>query len=80
MEGPARKMCSTPCQENGAIYGGNSKLFVYGLDAINVKNLVLEMNSVNGSLAAVVTHADNLGPVKDVFDTTVVAAYLRQSV
>lgn len=75
--GPARTFCSTDCQENGAIYEGNSKLFIYGIDTINIENLVLEGS--DGKLVPVVTHKDNQGAVHDVFQTAIVAAYLRQS-
>src|SRR5262245_51308392 len=77
--GPSRTFCSTDCQDNGAIYEGNSKLFVYGIDTVNVKNLVLEHEPGTDSLSAIVTHADNRGAVHDVFNTAVVAAYLKQS-
>jgi len=76
--GPSRTFCSVDCQDNGAIYENNSKLSIYGLDTINVKNLVLERR--DGKLTEVVTHADNQGGTFDVFKTAVVAAYLRQSV
>ncbi len=72
--GPARTFCSTDCQDNGAWYEGNSKLFAYGVNSINVKNGVLE-----GPSKPVVVHAANQGAVHDVFQTSVVAAYLRQS-
>jgi len=75
--GPARTFCSTDCQDNGAIYEGNSKLFIYGIDTINVKNLVSE--GTGTSLTPIVTHRDNQGAIHDVFQTAVVAAYLRQS-
>ncbi|KAK0644443.1 glycoside hydrolase family 55 protein [Cercophora newfieldiana] len=75
--GPSRTFCSVDCQDNGAIYEGNSKLFIYGLDTINVKNLVLEGR--NDKLTNAVTHADNQGGSFDVFKMAVVAAYLRQS-
>jgi glucan 1,3-beta-glucosidase len=77
--GPSRTFCSTDCQDNGAIYEANSRLFVYGLEAINVKNLVLEPDTGGATLSAIVTHDDNRGSVHDVFSTSVVAAYLRQS-
>ncbi|CAK7200150.1 hypothetical protein SEUCBS139899_002840 [Sporothrix eucalyptigena] len=75
--GPARTFCSADCQDNGAWYEGNKRLFVFGLDTINVKNLVLEGTGPT-SLAATVTHADNRGAVHDVFNTAIVAAYLKQ--
>lgn len=76
--GPQRTFCSTDCQDNGALYDGNSKLFIYGIGTINVKNMVLE--SVSGvKKKVVVTHAANQGAKHDVFDTGVVAAYLGQS-
>ena len=77
--GPARTFCSTDCQDNGAIYEGNSKLFAYGIDTINVKNLILEGEPSIGNPSAAVTHAANQGAVHDVFRTALVAAYLRQS-
>jgi glucan 1,3-beta-glucosidase len=76
--GPARTFCSADCQDNGAIYEGNSKLFAYGISTINVKNLILEGEPPN-SLSAVATHAANQGAIHDVFQTALVAAYLRQS-
>ncbi|KAK1751241.1 glycoside hydrolase family 55 protein [Echria macrotheca] len=76
--GPARSFCSVDCQDNGALYTGNKKLFVYGVDTINVKTLVMERGE-GGKMVNVVTHADNLGSTFDVFKTAVVAAYLRQS-
>jgi glucan 1,3-beta-glucosidase len=75
--GPSRTLCSADCQDNGAIYQGNSKLFVYGIGAINVKNLVSE--SSGAGLNAIVTHTANQGSVHDIFQTAVVAAYLKQS-
>ena len=82
--GPARTFCSTDCQDNGALYEGNSKLFVYGLDTINVKNLVLrQLSSASigtSALSPVVAHADNRGAIHDVFSTAIVAAFLEQSV
>ncbi len=77
--GPSRTFCATDCQDNGAIYEGNSKLFIYGIDTINVKNPCLEVEPGSGSLSPVVTHIDNQGSVHDVFNTAVVAAYMRQS-
>jgi len=77
--GPSRTFCSVDCQDNGAIYEGNSKFFAYGIDTINVKNLILESGSSINSLSTVVTHAANQGNVHDVFQTAVVAAYLRES-
>jgi len=77
--GPARTFCSTDCQDNGAIYEGNSKFFAYGVDTINVKNLILEGKPGSDSLSAVVTHAANQGAIHDVFGTAIVAAYLSQS-
>ena len=77
--GPQRTFCSTDCQNNGAIYEGNSKLFAYGIDTINVKNLILEGDANKGGLTAVATHAANQGAIHDVFRTALVAAYLRQS-
>ncbi|KAH8894478.1 glycoside hydrolase family 55 protein [Thozetella sp. PMI_491] len=77
--GPSRTFCSTDCQDNGAIYEGNSRFFVYGLEAINVKNLVLEPEAGGTTISAIVTHDENRGSVHDVFSTSVVAAYLRQS-
>jgi glucan 1,3-beta-glucosidase len=81
--GPARTFCSTDCQDNGGLYQGNSKLFVYGIGTINVKNLVSESVSGTGSgsesLNSIATHAANQGAVHDVFQTAIVAAYLKQS-
>jgi len=75
--GPARTLCSIDCQDNGGLYQGNSKLFVYGIGSINVKNLVSE--SAGTGLSAIVTHAANQGSVHDIFQTAVVAVYLKQS-
>jgi glucan 1,3-beta-glucosidase len=75
--GPSRTLCSVDCQDNGAIYQGNSKLFVYGIGSINVKNLVSEV--AGSGLNSIVTHTANQGAVHDIFQTAVVAAYLRQS-
>ena len=74
--GLVRTLCSVDCQDNGGLYQGNSKLFVYGFGSINVKNLVFE--SVGTGLSAIVTHAANQGFVYDIFQTAVVAAYLTQ--
>jgi glucan 1,3-beta-glucosidase len=75
---PSRTLCSVDCQDNGAIYQGNSKLFLYGIGTINVKNLVSESTAAGG-LNSIVTHAANQGSVHDIFQTGVVAAYLKQS-
>ncbi|KAJ4367429.1 hypothetical protein N0V83_007011 [Neocucurbitaria cava] len=75
--GPQRTFCSTDCQDNGALYDGNTNLFAYGLSSINVKNLVSE--SGGGNLKAIATHAANQGAIHDVFQTAIIAAYLRQS-
>ncbi len=81
--GPQRTFCAADCQDNGALYAGNERLFAYGIGTINVKNLILEEKTagsgVGVKLTAVVTHADNQGAVHDVFQTAVVAAYLRES-
>ena len=75
--GPSRTFCSADCQDNGALYDGNSRLFVYGLDTINVKNLV--SSGGGATLSPLVTHAANPGAVHDVFNTALVAAYLKES-
>jgi glucan 1,3-beta-glucosidase len=75
--GPSRTLCSVDCQDNGAIYQGNSKLYVYGIGSINVKNLVSE--DTGSGLTSIVTHAANQGSLHDIFQTAVVAAYLKES-
>jgi hypothetical protein len=77
--GPSQNFCSTDCQDNGAIYQGNSRFFAYGVDTINVHNLVIELSPDGKSLTPIVTHEANQGNIHDIFLTAVVAAYLRQS-
>lgn len=77
--GPNRTFCSTDCQDNAVFYENNSKLFSYGITAINNANLVVETGPADNRYVAIATHADNEGIIKDVFNSGVVAAYLRQS-
>src|SRR3569833_1626224 len=77
--GPARTFCSTDCQDNGAIYEGNSNFFAFGVVLFFVLYLILEGKPGSDSLSAGVTHAANQGAIHDVFGTAIVAAYLSQS-
>jgi len=77
--GPSRSMCSTDCQDNAVFYENNSKLFSFGVSTINNKNLVLESGPNNSKYAVAVAHASTGAAVKDIFQTAVMAAYLRQS-
>jgi glucan 1,3-beta-glucosidase len=79
--GPSRTMCSTDCQDNAVMYEDNSKLYSFGVSTINNKNMVLEPTSGSGTskYAVVVARATNNAGVKDIFQTAVMAAYIRQS-
>lgn len=77
--GPNRSFCSTDCQDNAVFYENNSKLFSYGISAINNANLVVESGPGGNKYVAVAKHAGNEGIRKDVFNSGTVPAYLRQS-
>ena len=80
VSGPNRAFCKTDCQDNAVFYENNSKLFSYGVSTINNKVLVVESGPGGNRLKDVVTHTQNAAAKKDVvFDTAVMAAYLRQS-
>jgi glucan 1,3-beta-glucosidase len=77
--GPNRTFCSTNCQDNAVFYENNTKLFSYGIAAVNNANLIVETGPAGNKNVPIATLADNEGIIKDVFNTGVVAAYLRQS-
>lgn len=79
--GPTRAICTADCQENAALYEGNSRMHVYGFSTINSKNLILERSgSVKGAVSVGAPRTANAGAVFDgLFKTGVVAAYLKMS-
>ncbi|KAK0748997.1 glycoside hydrolase family 55 protein [Schizothecium vesticola] len=82
--GPTRAMCTADCQENAALYEGNSRMHVYGFSTINSKNLILERSvsasGGKGDVSVAAPRTANAGAVFDgLFKTGVVAAYLKMS-
>jgi glucan 1,3-beta-glucosidase len=79
VSGFSRTMCSTDCQDNAALYEGNSKMFVYGFSTINSKNLIIETSGNSSTASVGATRVDNSGNPYDGFKTGVLAAYFKQS-
>ncbi|KAF2024187.1 family 55 glycoside hydrolase [Setomelanomma holmii] len=77
--GPNRTFCSTDCQDSAVFYENNKRLVSYGISTINNANLVVESGPGGSEYKPAVTHKGNEASKKDVFDSAVVAAYLRQS-
>ncbi|KAF2272161.1 glycoside hydrolase family 55 protein [Westerdykella ornata] len=78
-EGSNQTACNGDCQTNAVFYVRNSKLFSYGIAAINNANVVVERAPGGSEYVPVAKRADNQGFRKDGSDVAVVAAYLRQS-
>ncbi|KAF2830766.1 family 55 glycoside hydrolase [Ophiobolus disseminans] len=77
--GPDRTFCSKDCQDNAVLYENNKRLVAYGVSTINNANLVVESGPGGSRYKVAVPHKGNEAAKKDVFDSAVVAAYLRQS-
>lgn len=68
---------SANCQTYAAVYGNNTKLFVWGQGVINSKTMIGELSG--STVSPIVTRQANMGSNFNGLTPSVIAAYLRQS-